>query len=58
MTDNQRLSIEYFESIKIIVATLTDFKEMRLLNVAYIASFMINLVSQNRLYVKDLYFDN
>jgi hypothetical protein len=58
MTSNQRLSIKCFESIKIIVATLTDLKEITLLNVAYIANFITNLVSQNRLYVKNLYFDN
>ena len=44
--DTQRLSIECYEIVRIIVATLTRSQNMTLLNVAYVNKFMINLISQ------------
>ena len=54
----QRLSIEAYGTISITVPTPTGPQRMTLLNVAYVANFMTNLVSQDLLYVKGLYFDN
>lgn len=54
----QRLPIECYGTIGITVQTPTGPKNLTLLNVAYVADFMTNLVSQDLLYVKGLYFDN
>jgi hypothetical protein len=53
----QFLIIETYESIKIIVNTSTKSKWMMFLNVTLESTFMINAVTQDLLYVKELYFD-
>ena len=54
----QRLAIESYGTVKITVSTPTGPPSITLLNVAYVSNFMTNLVSQDLLYVKGLYFDN
>jgi hypothetical protein len=56
--ENRSLKIETYDTIDIILQISTDLKLMTLLNVAYVSNFMTNAVSQNLLYVKDVYFDN
>jgi hypothetical protein len=58
VTKNQRLRIESYSTIKIILQSLIDFKSMILLNVAYVSNFMTNLMSQSVLKKKKLCFDN
>jgi hypothetical protein len=57
-SDDRSLKIETYDTINITLQTSNDLKLMTLLNVAYVSNFMTNAVSQNLLYVKDLYFDN
>ena len=54
----QRLAIESYGTVKITVSTPTGLQSITLLNVAYVSNFMTNLVSQDLLYVKGLYFNN
>ena len=58
MAGTQTISIESFGTVNITIQTPTGFQQMILLNVAYILDFMTNLVSENILCSKSLYFDN
>lgn len=51
-------SIEYYGTIKIEIQTPSGIKIMTLLNVAYVPEFMTNIVSQDILYTKGVFFDN
>lgn len=55
---NQIIPIECFGTIDIFIDTSTGCQTMTLLNVAYVSDFMTNLVSQDILYTKGVYFDN
>lgn len=54
----QSIPIECFGTVETTLPTLTGRQKMTLLNVAYILDFMINLVSEDILYTKRVYFDN
>ena len=56
--DTQTIPIEYWGTIEITIQTPTGPQPMILLNVAYVPKFMTNIVSQDILYTKGLYFDN
>ena len=49
---------ECYGTVQITISTPSDPQPMTLLNVAYISDFMTNIVSQDRLYSRGLYFDN
>lgn len=55
---NQRLPIEYYGTIRIMVSTPNEPQGMILLKLAYVADFRTNIVSQDLLCVKGVYFDN
>ena len=53
----EMLTIASYESIAVNVQTLIDIKIIKLLNVAYISDFMINIVFGNILKEKRLHFN-
>lgn len=55
---NTYLPIEYYGTITITIETPSGSGIITLLNVAYVADFMTNIVSQDILRSKGLYFDN
>lgn len=54
----QSIPIERFGTLEITICTPAGLQQMTLLNVAYISDFMTNLVSEDILYTKGVYFDN
>lgn len=54
----QSLPIECFGTIQITICTFSGPQTMTLLNVAYVSNFMINIVFQDLLYDKGLYFES
>lgn len=54
----QSIPIECFGTVEITVRNLTGPLTITLLNVAYVSDFMTNLVSDDILYTKGVYFDN
>lgn len=54
----QRLPIECYGTIQITVSTPTGPQKMTLVDVAYVAAFMTNFVSNHRLAIGDVHFDS
>ena len=54
----QIVPIQCWGTIEITIRTPTGLQSMTLLDVAYVPDFMTNIVSQDKLYTKGLYFDN
>ncbi len=53
----QRLSIESYEFIILIVDTFRDLESMTLMNVTYVADFMTNTITLNLLIATKMHFD-
>lgn len=58
MAGNQALPIECYGTIQITISTPTGPQTMTLLDVAYVSDFITNIVAQDKLRAKRVYFDN
>ena len=56
-TEKELLTIVSYESIIVNVQTLIGIKIIKLLNIAYISDFMINIVFESILKEKELHFN-